>query len=72
MITVVPITAISRRNEYVFIKSPFIVRLKNIYWHGIGRLSAVLKEYNHGSVFIVTPETFTGERDHEIDRDSDG
>jgi len=33
----------------------------------IRRVSAVAKEYNNGSVFIVSPETFTGERFHEID-----
>jgi predicted nucleic acid-binding protein len=33
----------------------------------ISRVSAVAKEYNNGSVFIVSPETFTGERFHEID-----
>jgi len=37
----------------------------------ISRVSAVVKEYNYGGVFIVTPETFTGERYNEIDRDSD-
>ena len=33
----------------------------------ISRVSVIVKEYNYGGVFIVSPETFTGERYHEID-----
>ena len=38
-----------------------------VNYRTINRVGAVIKEYNYGGVFIVTPETFTGERYHEID-----
>ena len=38
-----------------------------VNYRTINRVGTVLKEYNYGSVFIVTPETFTGEQYHEID-----
>jgi len=39
-----------------------------VNYRTISRVSAIVKEYNYGGVFIVSPETFTGERRyHEID-----
>ena len=38
-----------------------------VNYRTINRVNAVVKDYNYGSVFIVTPETFIGEQYHEID-----
>ena len=38
-----------------------------VNYRTINRVRNAVKEYNYGDVSIVTPETFTGERFHEID-----
>ena len=38
-----------------------------VNYRTIKRVNAVVKDYNYGGVFIVTPETFIGEQYHEID-----